>query len=148
MSNSNDSTSDSNGKSAHTPGPWIVWEPETETGSGSDEKATGIVIARERPDMNQEIATVNCESFFFKGDDRKSVASGILREPYWPTAPSEAIANAKLIAAAPMLLNALRSIVRAWESVPEDTLVPEEINVDSLWKKARKAIAKAEGGAA
>jgi hypothetical protein len=34
----------------------------------------------------------------------------------------------------------VESLVRAWDSVPENVQVPEEINVDELWAEARDAI--------
>lgn len=91
-----------------TAGEWFVWEPETQTGSGSDERATGIVIGRgRRNDITQEIATINCESMFFENVELVPVQSGLLKKEYWPKAPVEALANAKLIAASPTLLEAL-----------------------------------------
>lgn len=38
----------------------------------------------------------------------------------------------------------IASLVLAWESVPEDVQVPDEINVNELWEEARDAIGRAE----
>lgn len=62
--------------------------------------------------------------------------------------PSEMYARGKqklVEDAAPSLLKALERIVTAWESVPEDAQVPEEINVNELWDQARDAINQAYG---
>lgn len=59
---------------------------------------------------------------------------------------SEDMANARLIAAAPELLEALKAIEGEWRGELPDTFKtppPERIGV--LWEKARIAIAKAEG---
>jgi hypothetical protein len=61
--------------------------------------------------------------------------------------PTEADARAwaYLLAAAPDLLAALKRIVAAWESIDQDTQVPDEINDDDAWIRAATAIARAEG---
>jgi hypothetical protein len=38
------------------------------------------------------------------------------------------------------LESALRTIVTAWESVPENVQVPDEINVDEMWDDARRVL--------
>jgi hypothetical protein len=53
--------------------------------------------------------------------------------------------NARLIAAAPEMLEALKTILADWEAIPEDEQVPDEINVNEHWDAVRAAIAKAEG---
>jgi hypothetical protein len=53
--------------------------------------------------------------------------------------------HALLIAAAPDMLEILKTIVTAWESIPENDLVNEEMNEDGMWHAARAAIAKATG---
>lgn len=40
------------------------------------------------------------------------------------------------------MLRILEAIVAAWKAVPEDTLVPEEINVDELWAEADRVISE------
>ena len=129
------------GESKHTPGPWVVWEPETDTGSGSDERATGIVIGKSRRDMMQEIATVNCDGFYTTGE-LQPVKSGLLRKQHWPKAPADAIANARLIAAAPDLLAALQELLRVddeWHGAVNSEMA-------NARRVAREAIAKAAAG--
>jgi hypothetical protein len=58
---------------------------------------------------------------------------------------TEAFANCGLISAGPDLLNALETIVAAWESIPPSDQVNDEMNVDEFWEVARSAIAKAKG---
>lgn len=53
--------------------------------------------------------------------------------------------DADLIAAAPELLHALKSVLAAWKSVPGNAQVPDEINDDDLWEMIESAIDKAEG---
>jgi len=58
-------------------------------------------------------------------------------------------ADAKLIVRAvnshvAMVLT-LYNLIQAWESIDENTLVPDEINIDHLWEDARAALALAEG---
>lgn len=43
-----------------------------------------------------------------------------------------------------LLYDALKAIVRAWESIPPTTPVPDEINDDALWENARTALEAAE----
>jgi hypothetical protein len=62
-----------------------------------------------------------------------------------PASQREADSNARLIAAAPCLLAALKQLVADWESVPENARVPDEINTDEHWDAARSAIKKAMG---
>jgi hypothetical protein len=57
----------------------------------------------------------------------------------------EAEANARLIAAAPELLAALKALIIDWDAIDSDAQVPEEINDNAHWKAARAAIAKVEG---
>lgn len=61
----------------------------------------------------------------------------------------EARANAALIAAAPDLLAALKTVVAKWDSIPEDVQVPDEINDDDDWQwdQARAALEKVKGEA-
>lgn len=40
------------------------------------------------------------------------------------------------------LEKSLAAIVEAWESIPENIQVPEEINVNELWDEARAALAE------
>lgn len=83
----------------YSPGPWFVWEPEFERG-GILAETLHIIIAREVPgDIHQEIARVKCQSFFLKGDFVE-VPSGLVMNA---KAPSDALANAELVAAAPEL---------------------------------------------
>lgn len=102
---------------AHTSGKWLVWEPEFLSPSGG--RAMRLVIGRSRGprEMMQEIAYVNCESSFFRGvrgNEQLPVKSELVNEAF---APAEAIANAKLIAAAPDLLKACEAVedyVQTW----------------------------------
>jgi hypothetical protein len=42
------------------------------------------------------------------------------------------------------MLRILKQMVAAWESIPEDTPVPDEINVNEMWDEAKAIIAEAE----
>lgn len=60
-----------------------------------------------------------------------------------PTA--ENAANARLIAAAPRLLEALKNIYRKWETYENDPVDADVVRDEKLWAEASAAIAKAEG---
>jgi butyrate kinase len=40
----------------------------------------------------------------------------------------------------------LATIVAAWESVPENVQVPDEINVDEMWDEARRVLGRPQSG--
>jgi hypothetical protein len=42
------------------------------------------------------------------------------------------------------LLAACEALVTAWEAIPENIQVPDEINIDQLWDDVRAAIAAAK----
>lgn len=129
--------------SKHTPGPWLVWEAESEF--GHDCPAGRIIIGHDRPEMMQEIAYVNCESSFFADDTPVPVPSSLVCEPYWCTAPAEALVNARLIAAAPELLEALRAFIEAGlyrSAVETDRCKARFVKAFEL---AHAAIKKADG---
>lgn len=52
-------------------------------------------------------------------------------------------ANARLIAAAPDLLMALKRLLLARDAVPESSFIPAELNVAWHWEAAQAAINKA-----
>lgn len=99
----------------HTPGPWIARR---------DEETKQFIRIRGTGFHNGNIAMI-CKNF--KPD-------GIL--------PGEGLANARLIAAAPDLLEALQALVEIHQERP--TYPPLEERAMS-WEKARGAIAKAIG---
>lgn len=92
--------------SAHTPGPWVVWEGHAEVFAGPAKSNTPGMIRGTRG------IVANCESDDFGENE------------------DEQEANARLIAAAPDLLEALRCLL---SGVPGAEVT------------ARAAIAKAEG---
>ena len=96
------------GTRRHTSGPWIVWSEENEA-------RTKWSVCRHVGDLDSEehlcVATV-------KGDDEDT-----------------ARVNARLIAAAPDLLDALKWIAGRWPAP----------DLPSLYNVVNKAIAKAEG---
>lgn len=102
--------------SAHTRGPWKVGEVRESSSRKAD-----LVYAR--IDAERVVGAVAV----YSGGKRGVVVS-----------EEEALANARLIAAAPELLEALRLLARAYERVTGRESTP-------LLAKARAAIAKAEG---
>jgi len=56
-------------------------------------------------------------------------------------------ADARLVAAAPELLEACKALLSDWRAVNPNESVPDEINVDEHWEAISTAIAKAEGKA-
>ena len=100
----------------HTPGPWVVGEPHPTN-----------ACAYVRDDKGHEVATL----YFC------SVGGPIGDDGIWPEHPNRD-ANARLIAAAPDMLEALRSLVRDNAGVTHEYL-------HIIREKARAAIAKAEG---
>lgn len=94
--------------SAHTPGPWGIPDVGTATGR--------VMISQGGPHSN------------WKGMIAEADAGGYARSQ------SEGLANAKLIAAAPILLQFLREAVN---------LVPESHDTEIWLENARAAIAKA-----
>jgi hypothetical protein len=127
---------------AHTPGPWIfrqwgltdeVLEQMTKAGINPVRMLTNSGAAAVTAD-DVQVATVNSQTPFKKGQGH--LVDCPVRD-----------ANARLIAAAPELLEALKELYAA----NTDTFNDEDydkIEPDSLLGKARAAIAKAEGGAA
>lgn len=71
------------------------------------------------------------------------------RHAQWPWAYADMTADesyrtGSILPVSKDLYLALKQIVNAWRSVPDDSEVPDEINDDSLWDDAATAIAKAE----
>jgi hypothetical protein len=64
---------------------------------------------------------------------------------HWPGDPIENMANARLIAAAPDMLEALKECAEYIETDAHPNFYREE-TVDLIYSKALEAIAKAEGG--
>lgn len=110
--------------SAHTPGPWEV----AEAGSWKDGKRTSMEYFVRRP-----------------GDD-VAIASDII-DPANDDAPSEV--NARLIAAAPELLEALEQLLNQFDSEIHNEYDGTEMLNDRLSEAnhARTAITKAKGDA-
>ena len=99
--------------SKHTPGPWLIAES---------------VVSRHAVTNMRRIRSKN-----------EGLEHGAVCDVYGIQDGSEASANARLIAAAPDLLDALKTII-------ED--IDSEFGTDCDYNKARAAIAKATGGAA
>ena len=108
--------------SAHTPGPWIGAGPSF--GDLLPRYRTEIVTEWE--DEDGEVCSI-CELPFAHHDDENE-------------------ANARLIAAAPDLLAALRVLLRDVEAV--DAVADYGLELQSGMYQAHKAIVKATGGAA
>ena len=107
--------------SKHTKGPWIA----VENGDGSHEILMGSAVKNPGGPFPQEESCVY-EHGCYAEDGR-----------HFKTAE----ANAHLIAAAPDLLDALKGLV-------DSSYYPNLVPSDTVWKQARAAIAKAEGGRA
>jgi hypothetical protein len=114
----------------HTPGPWYVSQ-------------VGLTNGGDRPITTEDerICTVDCQTPFKRGEGWQSECD--VRE-----------ANARLIAAAPDLLAALKALDAYWcEMLPDGPPADDAdhwLHADSraVWRAVRAAIAKAEGGAA
>lgn len=119
----------------HTPGPWI-WTFDSNDFASLVHPHRGhlLVMAQPRfafwPNMD--------------GGLERGRMGGVMRK--LDALNAEDHPDARLIAAAPELLAALKQIVGDWNTVSPDAPVPDEINVDDHWAAARAAIAKAEGG--
>lgn len=74
---------------------------------------------------------------FFKGSDGKVIVTRSWND----TEAEEAEANAKLIAAAPELIEALEKLVAEWEKVR--VITHGSYVFDNVWKRATEAIKKA-----
>ena len=106
--------------SGHTPGPWNFSNENNSLGHGG-----GIAIDAIDPADHQLFEV--CEVWGI--DDYSKI-------------DSRAEANARLIAAAPELLEALQGFVGAWPAIKDGTF-----NGDAVCDFARAAIAKATGAA-
>lgn len=99
----------------HTPGPWISAEAIS--------SVVGLPVVKSGPEGGRLICNVNCAADPIHG-----------KMPGDDAFNREALSNARLIAAAPELLNALRPFVRH----------PKEWGLTEI-QAANRAIAKAEG---
>ena len=103
----------------HTPGPWI--------------------IAKERNEWGNE--QIRIDAFIFSADRGYCIASLVEVEQ----AGDDTLANARLIAAAPELLEALKAMMEAYASKVQETIKREGTGrLHSAVKSALHAIAKAE----
>jgi hypothetical protein len=107
----------------HTPGPWIAVEKFGFIGSIQG----GVIREYANGTSQDQLFMVCC----VQDDNGGRTATN---------------ANARLIAAAPDLLEVLKEIVGFWDSIVPIDCVNDCVN--DLHVKARAAIAKAEGGAA
>lgn len=117
----------------HTPGPWFVVE-RVQAGPAAFEEGQGCfqIVDNERPDL----ANTLCSRY------------------RWPERADEMRANARLIAAAPDLLEALREMVAADDWISAATLTDDPgrdgehagERMERAIEAARAAIAKAQGG--
>lgn len=109
----------------HTPGPWSI----------SGQLINGAPEPRANPKVEPHPHTVAAVCWDFDGD------RGATGDLPWAVAA----ANARLIAAAPELLEALRDLMA---HAPRPRNVRREFSYMVRWEQAKRAIAKAmEGGA-
>ena len=113
--------------SKHTPGPWFRYTREGQMGI-----VAGEVVEKECATPG---GTKTIESYEF------DVVGGCscCGSPYGVNDHDTAEANARLIAAAPELLDALNGLLTLHENV--------DFTCDGDWNAARAAVAKATGGA-
>jgi hypothetical protein len=115
--------------SAHTPGPWMI---DLETANSTDPLVMELLVVAKCPRDKQEFIVAEVYGIDAAGDhDERSQA------------------NARLIAAAPELLGALRALlsVAPARAPAAGLLVGAEEKHSAAIKAARAAIAKATGGA-
>lgn len=103
----------------HTPGPWRIFQTKGKP------RFYVIGIGRE---------------------DGRGITDGNVGLGVWDADSPEALANGRLIAAAPDLLSALRDLLDAFDICPDDLPGHEyEAIVEDARQRARAAIAKAKG---
>lgn len=102
----------------HTPGPWAYDKDSNEIFSCNEAHGCGWVA-------------------LVKGNDSNGQ----------PLPGEERHGNARLIAAAPELLDALKSLFADWVTLVGEDLKEQSDDVALLWKCCEAAIAKAEGAA-
>lgn len=110
---------------SHTPGPWTITHDD---GSAADGAAQGLTVIIEREDYERPDGDVCGRHIAF------CFGAG-------PTDDTQAIADYKLIAAAPELLEALQDMMDAFRGRLEDGKIGEV----SSFEQAEAAIAMAEG---
>jgi hypothetical protein len=124
--------------STHTPGPWLL---------ASDAQGPCMVM---HPTL-RGVAIANLGEAFVPANGYHSPTTSAgepcAEAPTRVTHHGERVANARLVAAAPDLLAALREVV-AVASAPTETAERDRHDLNECFYLARAAIAKAEGRAA
>lgn len=108
--------------SNHTPGPW-TWTRSADNGYFS----------------------INIHQADDAGETQHSSDIGFIAQHFVVDAPLIAEANAKLLAAAPELLEALQDMLSGWRYIRESHGDLYGVGWDRAQEKAESAIAKAEG---
>jgi hypothetical protein len=114
----------------HTPGPW-VWTDGYKLVDISTYESPGYYNNPELRGPNGTLI-VGCDEYWIIGPIEQN---------------DEMVANARLIAAAPDLLEALKAIHAMWENAfPLDFQKDTTTGIGPVWAQVRAALAKVEGG--
>lgn len=116
--------------SKHTPGPWLHSGPQSSVSFTDVQFADGTRMGR----MATSVVHHSKPGY-------PMVRVGAISDD-----PAEVVANARLIAAAPDLLEALKHLSDVYESIWVKMSDGEMAIVRGAWECAEAAIAKAEGG--
>jgi len=108
---------------SHTPGPWVVWGPSSNDGEAE-------VVS------NQDGSKTVCWTADTYNEDEGE-----------GEVTSEDQSNARLIAAAPELLSALKVLFEDWMTLVGKDLKELDEDVSQIWSHCEAVIAKAEGKA-